>query len=194
VIHTYYRAAFGAVCLLPLALASCGGSSHGASSSHDEPKGHGASASHGESKGHGASSGHGSHAKAAVADSGHGSAGAHDADPQRRHDPTEMIEVDLGEFTVTQRQPDSNILLLVRFKIFGVIEREKKDDFAKLLEDRRQRMRDSVITIVQRADMEQLSDPTLGWLKSEIIPSVNKLLRTRILKDVVFSEFTMLQN
>lgn len=190
--RTYYLAALTAVCLLPLSLASCGGGSHGASAGHESSDGH---AEHGGKSEHGEKSGHGGgHATVGLADAGHGSLATHDSDSQRRHDPIEMVEVDLGEFTVTQRQPESSQMLLVRFKIYGVIERDKKDAFGKLLEDRRQRMRDSVITIVQRADIEQLSDPTLSWLKSEIIPAVNKLLRTRIMKDVVFSDFTMLQS
>lgn len=135
--------------------------------------------------------GHGSHAKVAAVDSSHSSAHGEES---HSPDSAEMVEVDLGEFTITQRQPGANSILLIRFKIFGVVEHDKKEAFAKLLEERRQRMRDSVITIVQRAGVEQLSDPSLGWLKSELIPAVNKLLRTRMLKDVVFSDFAMLQS
>jgi flagellar basal body-associated protein FliL len=142
----------------------------------------------------GSSGGHGGgHAKSSSA--GHAEPAEHADDAGDHHeDGADLAEVDLGDFTVTQRQVEQNGTLLIRFKIFGVVEHDKKEVFAKLLEDRKQRMRDSVITIVQGAEVDKLSDPSLGWLKAELIPAINKLLRTRLLKDVVFSDFAMLQS
>jgi len=159
---------------------------HGAAGKHGAGEKRGSADKHGAAGKHGAKSGHGGESQ------GGGKHGAvkNAAGP----DATGLIEVDLGEFTITQRQEDKDMILMIRFQIFGVIDYEKRDKFEKLLGQRRQRVRDAVITIVQGAEVEQLSDPSLGWLKSEIVPAVNKLLAAKLLKEVVFSDFAMLQN
>jgi flagellar basal body-associated protein FliL len=155
--------------------------------------GHDVSAKHGSGDKHGAAAKHGSAEKHGAAE-GHGG-GKHGAAKNTiGPDAAGLIEVDLGEFTITQRQEEKDMILMIRFQIFGVIDYEKRDKFEKLLGQRRQRVRDSVITIVQGAEVEHLTDPSLGWLKSEMVPAMNKLLGAKLLKEVVFSDFAMLQN
>ena len=67
-----------------------------------------------------------------------------------RHDPENFVEVDLGKFFVTRRIPDSSSMLLVRFHLYAVTPRDDQVALTDSLQQRNQRMRDSVISIIQR--------------------------------------------
>ncbi|MBM4088037.1 MAG: hypothetical protein FJ276_01205 [Planctomycetes bacterium] len=107
---------------------------------------------------------------------------------RRHHDPVFFSEVDLGEFTVTQRrEPD---ILVVRFHLYGVVPDKYLEQFNALVVSHGERIRSEVREAVQAGSLEQLGDPTLGWLKSELISSINGVLDTRMLRDVVFGDFS----
>jgi flagellar basal body-associated protein FliL len=63
-----------------------------------------------------------------------------------------------------------------------------------MVEPYAQRVRDAVISAVQRSDLDQLRDPSLGWLKAELLATINQSLQMRILRDIVFTEFSFERN
>jgi flagellar basal body-associated protein FliL len=52
-------------------------------------------------------------------------------------------------------------------------------------------MRDAVISLVQHSDIEQLADPKMEYLKSELVIAINRVLQGQVIKDVAFSEFSL---
>ena len=48
-----------------------------------------------------------------------------------------------------------------------------------------------MIAVIQQAEMERLTDPTLQSVKDELVATIARVTRTRVLKDMVFSEFAM---
>ncbi len=110
---------------------------------------------------------------------------------QQRHDPLSMVEVDLGDYLVTRRVADSHDILFVRFQLFAIVPRDDEQKFTTLIEGSRTRMRDGVLTIVQKADLKDLADARMSSVKSEVVVSINKSLRTRTVRDVVFSDFSL---
>jgi hypothetical protein len=139
---------------------------------------------------------------------------------RRRHDPHAYSEVDLGEFMVTWREkpneleqgkspptpppepkeatqsestppPPQPAALIIRFHLYGVIADGHLEEFSKLLETHGERVRSQVREAVQSSELSQLDDPTLGWLKSELIQSINQSLQAPILRDAVFGEFAL---
>ncbi|MDX1946068.1 MAG: flagellar basal body-associated FliL family protein [Pirellulaceae bacterium] len=112
-------------------------------------------------------------------------------DQEKRHDPQGYVEVDLGTFTVTHSLGEGEGSLLIRFHLFGVLPEGRKAAFDSALPGFANRIRDAIITLVQQSDIEHLTDPSLAFFKSEIVAAINRVLKERLLKDVVFSEFSV---
>jgi len=108
-----------------------------------------------------------------------------------RNDPRHFSELDLGEFLVTQRREVATYY--IRFQLFAVVADNDADTFNNMLAQRTERVRAAVRESVQRAGPEQLLEPTLDWLKSELITDVNKALGRRMVRDVVFDRFSFEQ-
>jgi Flagellar basal body-associated protein FliL len=129
---------------------------------------------------------------------------AHHASPAR-----EQTEVDLGAFSLTVYNPNANNNLLVDFHLYGTVmggasgeaasEKEpsaEEDDAAKLeklLKGHKHRFRDLVIMIVRNSQITDLSDPGLGLLKRQILAKTNALLGEPLLKEVIFSDFVVVE-
>jgi flagellar basal body-associated protein FliL len=121
----------------------------------------------------------------------------------------EQTEVDLGAFSITVFNPSSNNNLLVDFHLYGTVmgsgaepATEKKepgteeDDAAKLeklLKGHKHRFRDQVITTLRNAQIADLADPGLGLLKRQILAKTNALLGEPLLKEVIFSDFVIVE-
>lgn len=108
-----------------------------------------------------------------------------------RHDPENFVEVDLGKFFVTRRIPDKSDLLLVRFHLYAVTPRDDQANLSAQLAQRNQRMRDTIIAIIQRTKIEDFSEPSMNWVRAELIPAVNQVLKTSAVRDIIFSEFAV---
>jgi flagellar basal body-associated protein FliL len=133
----------------------------------------------------------------------------------------EMRDVDLGKFSLTAFDPNSNASLLIEFHLVGAIvaghsEKEAEgeaehdgfgghgsksgdvaeDDhtnFEKLFKQDRNRFRDQVIVIIGNAQISGLTDPGLGLIKAQILAKTNSLLGKPLLKEVRFTEFAVMQ-
>lgn len=116
---------------------------------------------------------------------------------RRRHDPKEFAEVDLGEFTVTLSHKES--LFCVRFHLYAVVPDPLLEQFDELRVTHNERLRETVRGTTQRfaahdddddSQLEELNDPSLTWLKSDLTTAINQLLQVPIVKDVAFAEYT----
>jgi flagellar basal body-associated protein FliL len=130
-------------------------------------------------------------------------------------------EVDLGKFSLTAFDPNSNTTMLIDFHLFGTVtaEHDEKDakgsaehgghgghggkageaaeedntKFGKLFKKNQYRFRDQVIVIIRNAQMSDLTDPGLGLIKRQILAKTNSLLGEPLLKEVLFSDFAVVQ-
>jgi flagellar FliL protein len=130
----------------------------------------------------------------------------------------ERREVDLGRFSVTSIDLASNTTLLIDFHLYGAVlaepeehaaepeahghdegkkkgEAEPEDNtrFGKLLKKHKHRFRDQVIVVIRNAQMSDLSDPALGLIKRQILAKTNSLLGEPLLKEIIFSDFAVVQ-
>ncbi len=134
----------------------------------------------------------------------------------------EQREVDLGKFSLTAFNPNSNTTLLIDFHLFGAVAADHDDkdakgggehggghgghggkagegtdednsNFGKLFKKNRNRFRDQVIIIIRNAQMTDLTDPGLGLIKRQILAKTNSLLGEPLLKEVLFSDFAVVQ-
>jgi flagellar basal body-associated protein FliL len=156
-------------------------SSAEAEESHEDE--HAASTEHGkdsgkEGKGHGAEKG---------AEKGHGEA----ASKGPKH--SDASEVDLGNFTVSGFQPASNSTLFITFHLYGTVRHKYAGEFSQRLEENQHRIRDNIIVIIRSAEITDLTDAGLGLIKRRILETTNKTLGKPLLQEVVFSEFSFIE-
>jgi flagellar FliL protein len=103
-------------------------------------------------------------------------------------------EVDLGEFSVTSFQPVSGTTLSINFHLYGAVLAADDAEFQERFEESRHRFRESVIVIVRSSDLADLTDAGLGLIKRKVLEKTNRALGKPLLKDVVFSEFSLVEH
>ncbi len=103
------------------------------------------------------------------------------------------IEVDLGQFRVTSYQPATDTTFRVNFHLFGTIAEEDKDEFDVLKEANEARLREQVNVIVRAAEIPELTDPTLGLIKRRILDKINRILGKQLVKGVIFSDMSFVE-
>ena len=109
----------------------------------------------------------------------------------KRHDPKAFVELSLGDYMVSRRGLGGQGILVVRFQLFGIVAATEQEKLTHELPAHEKRIRDAVISLTQRTDLDQLADPNLAYLKSEITLAANDVLRGRVIKNVVFSNFSL---
>lgn len=124
-----------------------------------------------------------------AAKGGHGDASTSKA--ASRHSDAE--EVDLGNFTVSGFQPASNSTLFITFHLYGTVRHKYAGEFNERLEENKHRIRDNIIVIIRSADITDLTDAGLGLIKRRILETTNRTLGKPLLQEVVFSEFSFIE-
>jgi flagellar basal body-associated protein FliL len=123
-------------------------------------------------------------AKAAkTEESAHGQAG------EEKHE----VEVDLGKYTVVVHHPASNVTLRVNFHLIGTVLEKDHHELETLLTKHQHRLRDQAIFEIRNCRIEDLTDPGLGLLKRRILAKSNDLLGKPLLRSVVFSDFSFVE-
>ena len=127
---------------------------------------------------------HGEHAK----DGGYG-----EQAESPGHSAHAEAEVDLGKFNVIVHEPSSQVTLRVNFHLIGTVLEEEHTEFEHLLEKHEHRLRDHTIFEIRNCKIEDLTDPGLALLKRRILAKSNDLLGKPLLKSVVFSDFSFVE-
>jgi hypothetical protein len=109
----------------------------------------------------------------------------------KRHDPKAFVELSLGDYMISRRGLGNDGILVVRFQLFGIVAQHEQEKLTHELPAYEKRIRSAVINLVQATDLDQISDPNLTYIKSEITLATNDVLRGRLFKDVVFSNFSL---
>jgi hypothetical protein len=192
----------------PAAKADEHGDSHGHDSKTDKhgakDDGHGKKDDgHGKKDAHGAkpkADAHGAHGAKPKADAhggghggGHGAHGASTAKVPAGSGTGGEVEVELGKFNLMVHEPASNITLRINFHLVGTVEDGDSEDFSHLLEKNQHRLRDQIIFEIRNAQLSDLTDPGLGLIKRRILAKSNDLLGQPLLQNVVFSEFSFIE-
>jgi hypothetical protein len=110
---------------------------------------------------------------------------------QQQLDPRNYVERDLGRFRVTHPLGDDEGQMHVQFQLVAILPPARQDRLASVLPHVEKRMRDAVISLVQRTETEYLTDPGLEYFKTEVVSAINRVLQEPLLVDVAFSDFSM---
>ncbi len=108
-------------------------------------------------------------------------------------EPAAQVEVDLGKFSVTAFQPTSNTALRIDFHLFGTVAASDEKEFQKRMEANAHRFRDLILEIIRSAEISDLTDAGLGLLKRKIMEKTNRIFGKPLLRQVVFSEFSFIE-
>ena len=103
------------------------------------------------------------------------------------------IEVDLGKYNVVVHKPTANMTLRVNFHLIGTVLEEEEHEFAELLAKHQHRLRDQAIFEIRNSQIEDLTDPGLALLKRRILAKSNELFGKPLLRSVVFSDFSFIE-
>ncbi|MGQ9575384.1 MAG: hypothetical protein ACUVUC_08700 [Thermoguttaceae bacterium] len=105
----------------------------------------------------------------------------------------DQVEVDLGQFSVTSHQPAANVTMRIDFRLYGIIAAKNKEEFDKRLKASQQRFREQVLVTVRSAEGADLADPGLGLIKRQILEKTNALLDKPLLRSVIVSDFSYVE-
>jgi flagellar basal body-associated protein FliL len=132
-------------------------------------------------------------ATAKAAKDAHSGEEEHGHGPQAGHAHGHEHEVDLGKYNVVVHHPASNVTLRVSFHLIGTVEEKAHDEFEELLAKNQHRLRDQAIFEIRNCQIEDLTDPGLALLKRRILAKSNDLLGKPLLRSVVFSDFSFVE-
>jgi flagellar FliL protein len=112
--------------------------------------------------------------------------------PHGEHD-AHAVEVDLEEYTVTAYQPLTNTTIRIDFHLFGIIPEEESAGFSHLFEAHKHRLREQVLLTARSSEVEDLTDAGLTLMKRRLLEKVNQALGKPIVKSVVISDFSFIE-
>jgi len=107
--------------------------------------------------------------------------------------PVEQVEVDLEQFAVTAHQPTSSTTMRIEFHLYGVIAARDKEEFDRVMKGNQHRFREQVLVTVRSAQVPDLADAGLGLIKRQILEKTNTLLGKPVLKAVIVSDFSYIE-
>ncbi len=105
----------------------------------------------------------------------------------------EKVEVSLGEFGVTSYQPLTNTTLRIDFQLYATVLTEEEGKFSQLLDENQHRFREQVLVILRSAELTDLTDAGLGLIKRKILEKTNRLLGEALVQEVIFSDFSFIE-
>jgi flagellar FliL protein len=127
----------------------------------------------------------------------HGDDHAHEADHghAEAHDEhaAHTVEVDLEAYTVTAYQPLTNTTIRIDFHLYGTIPEEEAADFHHHFEAHKHRLREQVLLTARSSEVEDLTDAGLKLMKRRLLEKVNQALGKPVVKSVVISDFSFIE-
>lgn len=106
---------------------------------------------------------------------------------------SEFREIDLGEFKLTSFRADSNSTWFIDFHLWGTIKVHDEEEFNTRFESAKNRLREQVLMIVRSMNRDDFADASLGLIKRQILEKSNKTLGKPLVRAVVFSDFSFVE-
>ncbi|UUO07672.1 flagellar basal body-associated FliL family protein [Blastopirellula sp. J2-11] len=103
------------------------------------------------------------------------------------------VEVDLKNFGITAYQPLANTTLRIDFHLYAMVNAENQGEFETLIEQNEHRFREQVLVTLRSSEVSDLTDPGLGLLKRKILEKTNRILGKPLVKSVIFSDYSFIE-
>ena len=105
----------------------------------------------------------------------------------------DTVEINLGEYSVTVTQPISTTTLRVDFKLVGTLLEEDEEEVTAAFDRQVHRFRDQILFEIRNSEPADLADPGLGLIKRRILEKSTNVFGKPLLKSVVFSQFSYVE-
>lgn len=105
----------------------------------------------------------------------------------------DMVEIPLGDYSLTIAQRNSSTALRADFTLAGTVLASDESSFSNLMEKHPARFREIVLYEFRNSEREDLDDPELGLIKRRILERSNKLFGKPILKTLMFPDFSYIE-
>ncbi len=106
---------------------------------------------------------------------------------------TAFVEVDLGNFTVTNHRLPTEATFRTDFHLFGTVAEADAESFKELFQRQERRFRDLVIMEIRNCDVKDLEDAGLGLIKRRFLEKSNALFGRPVLQSVIFADYTFVE-
>ena len=104
-----------------------------------------------------------------------------------------MAEIQLGKFSISKHDVESERSWRVEFNLVAVALEEEAKELDDLLAVTNHRLRERIIFEFRNAALNHLNDPELGLLKRQILEKSNALFGKPLVRAVVFSEYSSIE-
>lgn len=105
----------------------------------------------------------------------------------------DLREVNLGRYYVTSYQPESNTTLRIDFELFATVLASDEVEFQLLYEQHQHRFSEQVHVTFRGASLTDLTDAGLGLIKRRILEKSNRTLGKPLVHEVIFSQFSFVE-
>ncbi len=105
----------------------------------------------------------------------------------------QVVEVDLGKFTITNHRLTTESTLRTDFHLWGTVKEKDKSEFDELFQRNLNRFRNLVIEEIRNSKVSDLEDAGLGLIKRQFLAKSNVLLDKPLLRSVVFADYTFVE-
>ena len=106
---------------------------------------------------------------------------------------SDECEADLGKFTVTSHHVASSSTMRIDFRLYGIVATEHKEEFDALLKANQNRFREQVLVTVRSAEETDLAEAGLGLIKRQILEKTNTLLGKPLVRSVIITDFSHIE-
>ena len=106
---------------------------------------------------------------------------------------TQKLEIDLGYFDLTAYQGDASTTLRIQFQLYGIVNDSDEDEFLEIIEENEHRLRDRILATMRSVNVGDLNDAGLGLIKRRILEKSNKAIGKPLLRAIVFSDFSFIE-
>lgn len=104
-----------------------------------------------------------------------------------------MVEIQLGDYSITISQKNSSVALRADFTLAGTVLATDHSSIENFMDKYKARFREIVLYEFRNSEREDLDDPELGLIKRRILERSNNLFGKPILKTLMFPDFSYIE-
>lgn len=108
-------------------------------------------------------------------------------------DEGDLVEVDLGEYSISSIQPLTQSTITISFHLYGSTRAADQAAFLARYAAREHQFRDAIVVILRQAERNDLAEAALGLIKRRILAKSTALLGEPGLREIVFSDFSVVE-
>jgi len=113
--------------------------------------------------------------------------------PAGRDELKNLVEIPLGDYSITISQRGSSTALRADFTLAGTVLASEEADLSTMMIKYPARFREIVLYEFRNSEREDLDDPELGLIKRRILEKSNNLFGKQILKTLMVPDFSYIE-